>query len=381
MKKQHQVLLMLGIEILPQKIVDTRTVILKAKFDSSKIAAQGETLKTDLFVRFGFVKPKPEDVLLIGFTKYYEPYIVIGGKYSIDYCKRHDYALKVGDGTQALFIDGKKFKAKSSNMRSDARMIELMGEEHLHYENETYVVLDRMLQEVPAENLFLAPFENELENHRSGLNLRRPQISLEEEITILRNRIAKRPVDVAEIIRENFEINERSIIYNPIYELTYKNLKNEKKRTALISGITGDVIIRKFEKVSVKLCLEPAPKIISTAHKQVRAEPEQARQFQVIDEVCVPSVPDMSSAGDFIVKERVDAVEHRSHLEKDCSQFSSKKTEDLAYDFMRRLGYKEGQFPDESSLDWELDVVEVKLPVMAQVGSKTKKQNKYEIHY
>ena len=78
----------------------------------------------------------------------------------------------------------------------------------------------------------------------------------------------------------------------------------------MISGITGDVIIHKFEKVSVKLCLEPAPKIISTAHKQVRAEPEQARQFQVIDEVCVPSVPDMSSAGDFIVKERVDAVDH-----------------------------------------------------------------------
>src|SRR5690606_8643578 len=100
---------------------------------------------------------------------------------------------------------------------------------HSHYENESYVILDRMLQEVSPDNLFFAPFEGDLENGPAiDFDLRKPQISLEEEITFLRSRVAKRPPDVAEIIREIFEINERTIIYSPVYELTYKNIKNGK---------------------------------------------------------------------------------------------------------------------------------------------------------
>ena len=33
------------IEILPQKIVDTRTLILNSKFDSGRVKVQGERLK------------------------------------------------------------------------------------------------------------------------------------------------------------------------------------------------------------------------------------------------------------------------------------------------------------------------------------------------
>ena len=84
-------------EVLPQKIVDTRTIILKAKLSPNMVKLQGEKLKTSFFVRFGFLKPRPKEISLVAFSKYYEPYIVIGGKYSIDYCKRHNYTLKVED--------------------------------------------------------------------------------------------------------------------------------------------------------------------------------------------------------------------------------------------------------------------------------------------
>ena len=98
---------MAEIEVLPQKIVDTRTIILKSRLDSNRVKLQGEKLKTGFFVRFGFLKPKPKDILLVAFGKYYEPYIVIGGKYSIDYCKKHNYALKVEDKTQAILLMAK----------------------------------------------------------------------------------------------------------------------------------------------------------------------------------------------------------------------------------------------------------------------------------
>ena len=137
---------MAEIEILPQKIVDTRTIILKSRLDSRMARLQGEKLKTSFFTRFGFLKPKPRDVLLVAFSKYYEPYIVIGGKYSIDYCKTHNYALKVEDRTQAMFIDGKKLKPEPLSLEDKAKVIRLVGEEHSHYENETYVILDKMLR-------------------------------------------------------------------------------------------------------------------------------------------------------------------------------------------------------------------------------------------
>jgi len=376
---------MAEIEILPQKIVDTRTVILKSKFDSCKVKVQGEKLKTDFFVRFGFLKPKPKDVLLIAFSKYYEPYIVIGGKYSIDYCKRHNYALKVEDRTQALFIDGKKLKPEPLFARGDARVIKLAGEEHFHYENETYVILDRMLQEVSAENLFLSPSESELENQRSGaLDLRKPEISLEEEIAILRFKIAKRPEDVAEIIRENFEINERTIIYSPVYELTYKNLKNGRKVTAIINGVTGGVVIGKFEKASVKLDLEASPEIFSTVHtKFFRAEPQQRRKLQVRDDAHVSNSADTSPHRNLVVEERVDRVAPRPHQGEDCFQFSEEKTKHLVNDFMRRLGCKEGQFPARLSFGGETNIVEIKLQegiTKAEIGIKAKELKEYEIH-
>jgi len=377
---------MAEIEILPQKIVDTRIVILKSKFDSSRVKVQGEKIKTSFFAKFGFLKPKPKDVLLVAFSKYYEPYIVIGGKYSIDYCRRHGYALKVEDRTQALFIDGKKLKPEPLSDRGAARVIKLVGEEHSHYENETYVVLDRMLQEVSAENLFLAPSESDLENEPSGgLDLRKPQISLEEEIAILRARIAKRPADVAEIIRENFEINERTIIYSPVYELTFKNLKNGKKVTAIVNGVTGGVIVSKFEKTSVKLDLEAAPESFSTTHTRFfRAEPEQTRQPQVPDEAYVSSSTSKSPAGNLIVEEKVNTVAAKPQPpQREAGfQFSAEKTTHLATDFMSRLGYKQDQFPTKLSLDGETNVVEIKLQkgtARVQIDTKTKEVKEYEI--
>ena len=378
---------MAEIEILPQKIVDKRIVILKSKFDSSRVKVQGEKLKTSFFAKFGFLKPKPKDVLLVAFSKYYEPYIVIGGKYSIDYCKRHGYALKVEDRTQALFIDGKKLQPEPLPGRGGARVIKLVGEEHAHYENETYLVLDRMLQEVSAENLFLVPSESSLENQPSGgLDLRKPQISLEDEIAILRSRIAKRPADVAEIIRENFEINERTIIYNPVYELTYKNLKNGKKVTVIINGVTGGVVVGKFEKASVKLDLEAAPESTSTMQTQFfRAEPEQPQQPpepQVPDDAYVSSSTNKSPAGNLVVEEKVNTVAPKPTQGDGGFQFSAEKTTHLATDFMSRLGYKQGQFPTKLFLDGETNVVEIKLhkgTARVQIDTKTKEVKEYEI--
>lgn len=315
---------MADIEILPQKLVETRTRILKPKLDSNSVKLQGEKLKTSFFIRFGFLKPKPRDIQLIAFSKYYEPYIIIGGRYSIDYCKKHNYALKVEDRTQALFIDGKKLKPEPTSLQDKAKVIKLVGEEHSHYENETYVILDRMMQEVSSDNLFFAPFENEYETRPAAhFDLRKPQISIEEEITVLRSRIAKRPADVAEIIREKFEINERIIIYSPIYELTYKNMKNGKNATALINGITGGVLVGKFDVKTIKnvgtpLVSENLP-AIQKQFFQVETTQPPAR-----DTVYVSAAPKTPTAK-LIVEEKAPNIKANPRQLADASE-STRKT-------------------------------------------------------
>ena len=364
-------------EILPQKIVDSRTIILKTRLSFSIVKSQGDRLKTSFFVRFGILKPKRKDISLIAFSKYYEPCILIGGKYAIDYCRRHNYALQVEDRTQDILIDGKKLKPEILSLEGNTRVVKLVGEEHAHYENETYIVLDRALQEVSPENLFFAPSESEVENEpASDFDLRRAQISLEEEITFLRSKIAKRPSDVAEIIREKFEINERIIIYSPVYELTYKNVKNGKNVTVLINGITGDVIIVKFDvQASKKLgdSLETYPENLATIKKRFfRIEPQSS---QVHDETYFSNSNGKASTEDIVVEKEAATVAISLHSPRDPFQFKAENTAHLATDFMTRLGCKQDQFPTELYVDGERDVVELKLQkgiTKVQIDTKTR---------
>jgi hypothetical protein len=81
MEKQNgSVLLMTEIEVIPQKIVYAKTVILRSRLDYNKARLQGEKYKRSFFDRFGFLKPKADDVQLIYFEKYYEPYIVLSAR-------------------------------------------------------------------------------------------------------------------------------------------------------------------------------------------------------------------------------------------------------------------------------------------------------------
>jgi hypothetical protein len=388
---------MAEIEILPQKIVDTRTIILKTRLDPSRVKLQGEKIKASFFNRSGLLKPKSQDILLVAFSKYYEPYILIGGRYSIDYAKKHSYALRVEDKTQALFIDGKKMKIEPLSLEDSARVIKLVGEERSHYENETYIVLDRTLQEVSPENLFFAPFESDVESAPVDYDLRKVQISLEEEIAFLRSRVAKRPPDVAEIVREIFEINERMIIYSPVYELTYKNKKTGKNVTALVNGITGSVMIGTFEvqsstKVEVSLNA-PAENLAIAQARFFRTEVEQP-QPQARDEAYVPNSTGAASTANLVVEEKVNSMapnppvtpnpssSPNQRLPEEAFQFKAENVTHLATDFMTRLGYRQDQFPTKLYAEGENDIVEIKLhqgTARVQIDTKTNEVKEYEI--
>ncbi|MCX8153326.1 MAG: hypothetical protein N3E52_02715 [Candidatus Bathyarchaeota archaeon] len=387
-------------EVLPQKIADTREIILKPRLDPNKVKLQGEKIKISFFDNRRFSKPKSEDIILTSFNRYYEPYIVITGKYSVDYCKKHNFSLKVEDKIQEIFIDGKKLIPEQ--VAPGAAVVKIVGEEHAHYENETYVVLDRTLREIPPEKLILAPFESALDDHlKVEYDLRKPKFSLEEEIARLRSHVAKRPCNDAEIIREKFEVTDRMIVYYPIYELTFQNVKNGQNVTALINGVSGEILLGKFEMKAVKNftsdeetynASEKRKKQVDTPEVSQENPPaipqffcEGPKQQPLNDAyIVVPTIDNQgqSQSAALIQIGGASTPPLDSQQTNDELHSTVESAARIAVEFMKRLGYIQGQFPTKVYVEGENEIVELKLlkgTARVQIDSKTKEVKEYEV--
>ena len=98
-------------------------------------------------------------------------------------------------------------KAWLSHLLKQKQIIKLEGEDYAHYDTESFFVLDRMRRELPIDTFSFAPCEQQIEEETEvNLNLRKIRLSKSEVIDIVRAKIAKRPSDLVEIIKEVFEI-------------------------------------------------------------------------------------------------------------------------------------------------------------------------------
>ncbi len=250
-------------EIVLQSMVDIRTVVLKPHLDQGDVQLIGEKIKRSLFSkRFGF-KLKVEDVRFLSCETYFEPYLIIGGKYILDYCKKHVFKVNVHEKTTKVLVGGQEFESEQIDPDIKSRAIRVKGEEYAHHEKQTYFILDRMKREIEPEKLPISPFRIQREGFSPNSNFKSMQISDEMQIEFLKARIARRPVGVGEIIREVFEITERTIIYYPMYELTFENAKDKKDATITINGITGETILNGNKQLAIKTVVS-FPDIIDT---------------------------------------------------------------------------------------------------------------------
>jgi len=48
------------------------------------------------------MKPKPEEVHVISFDKYFEPYVFVDGEYTIEYSKNWNHNIQVDETIQEL---------------------------------------------------------------------------------------------------------------------------------------------------------------------------------------------------------------------------------------------------------------------------------------
>ena len=65
---------------IPEEIAEQKIVVYKPRIDIEAVRVTAEEMKTGLFRKFVFMKPKPEEVEVVSINKYFEPFVVVDGR-------------------------------------------------------------------------------------------------------------------------------------------------------------------------------------------------------------------------------------------------------------------------------------------------------------
>ena len=228
-----------------EDVIPRKTIVYETLVDPTVVRVASEKLKQQLFTRFWFFKPKPEEIQFISIDKYYEPYIVISGKYSIDYYRKCAYTVNVDeDVSEVILLKNKLTPENAQNSTTKgSKAIRLEGEERLKKETKASFILDRYGRNVTLERLPSAPSEKKPKKIIAKFDIE--EVPENAEVDFVRERIVKRPKDVNRTVEEVFEVAERVVIYTPQFRILYKNTKTGDEKALEFDGVTANLIQRK----------------------------------------------------------------------------------------------------------------------------------------
>ncbi len=233
---------------VPENIVQRKVIVYKSRVDPAMLKQKAEEMKNELFVK-RFSKPKPEDIHVVSVDKHYEPYVLVDAKYRIEYYTKKSYTVEVAEKAKEVKILGETFVPRmvaipDSEPEQFRKFISLEGQEWSFYEDKAYFILDKSGNEVSPDQVPIAPSEDNPTKllKEFGKKTEKVKISNREVMLIAKTKIIKRPSDVDTIDNETFQVTEHAVIYNPIYIITFRNVKNKEEKTVRIDGVTAEVI-------------------------------------------------------------------------------------------------------------------------------------------
>jgi hypothetical protein len=235
-----------------EKIAERNTIVYETRTEPNVIKTIGENIKTQLFTRFGFIKSKPEDIQLVSIDKYYEPYIMVSGRYSIDYYRKCAYTVEVDNRVQEVILANQKYKLNQPKDSStkNKNLLKIHGEERLTTEVKASLILDKFGQEVAPRELTSTTVEENPNEILAALGVK--EIDQDADLAIIKSKIVKRPKNINRVVNELFEVNERAIIYTPRFRVLYTNVKTGEMKAVEFDGITSQRIQRPRPQFSQK---------------------------------------------------------------------------------------------------------------------------------
>ena len=179
---------------------------------------------------------------MVSITKHYKPYIVVSGRYRVEYYRKRISTIKVADDVSEVLIGIDRLKPKQvpGSYGQVYRGIELPSQEHVKKEVKASLVFDSAGHPISLDELPLSPSESNPEEVLARSC--KKEIPPEFGLSILRTRIFKRPTDASWIDNELFEVNERVVIYVPIFKVLFRKVHPGKEKTLKFNGLTGKLI-------------------------------------------------------------------------------------------------------------------------------------------
>lgn len=225
-----------------EKIVERKIIVFKTLIDPTVIKLATEKVKDRLFVKFGFLKPNPDQIQQISFEKDYDVYVIVDGRYHIDYYRRRIYNLKVDDKAQEIILFNQTFKPETSS-EPQGKVVRIEGEERLIHEGKAYIVLSADGREVSPKRIPSAPSEESSKKLASEIeSSKKIDFLPNQEVDIIRNKIVKRPPEIKRVVKELFEVVDRALIYTPIYKVKFQNVKTSEVKTVKFDGVTARLL-------------------------------------------------------------------------------------------------------------------------------------------
>jgi hypothetical protein len=233
---------------IPENLAEMKVIVYKSRVDPATLKQTAEEMKNELFVK-RFSRPKPEDIHVVSVDKHYEPYVLIDAKYRIEYFTKKTYTIEVSEKAKEIKFLEKTFKPQkivipNTETEQFHNVVYLEGQEGSFYEDSAYFILDKNGKEISPDQVPIAPSEDNpkklLKEFRKKTG--KVKVTNKEVILMAKTKLVKRPSEVDSIENEEFQVTEHAVIYNPIYVITFRNIKNKEEKTVNIDGVTAEVI-------------------------------------------------------------------------------------------------------------------------------------------
>ncbi|MBT8172369.1 hypothetical protein KJN74_05820 [Candidatus Bathyarchaeota archaeon] len=239
---------------IQENVVQRKVIFFKSSFEIKTIRNRAEKIKNQMFKKYFFFKSKPEESKINTIDKYFEPYIVIDGKYSIDYSKNWKFSIKVDEEMQILKINNKNFEPNflKNHKELSYKRLELQGIGRYYHEERKRIIFDQKWNEVRLDILPYLPFEEEkkqIPNNIVDQQLTK-DLKIKKEVQILKSKILQRPDHISKIHNETLKINERALVFKPMYNITATHTKTQKEVTFQIDGVNGKIVSERKGKMN-----------------------------------------------------------------------------------------------------------------------------------
>jgi len=221
-----------------ENISPREKVVYKTLIEPTVARLEAERNKHKLFLGLLFKLKNPNEIEWVSTEKYYEPFLTVNGRYSIDYYRKREYILKIDKEISEVILLNNTFEPKQTGF-SDDHNIKLQGEERIVKHVNAFLFLNK-----DGTELNIKDFPPSVSDERSVEMIKTfnmPEVP-NIEVDAVKKRIIQRPYDLSRLVSETTEIGERSVIYRPIYRVTYKCARLNKVACLQIDGITSKIV-------------------------------------------------------------------------------------------------------------------------------------------